>query len=237
LAVNPLQRHDADLLAAYTHLVGVDEAGRGCLAGPVMAAAVVVDRRLLAQPELRRATAAFHDSKQLTAEQREAQYAVLSTLCQSRLVGVALGEASVDAIAELNILGATRLAMRRALEKLADGAERWRLPDAYAETPLFPDQSGVKLLVDGRPLRPFPYAHEGLVKGDGRSLVVAMASIAAKVQRDRLMQELDEQYPGYGLGRHKGYGTPAHVAAIRARGPSPVHRELFLRRILRCEDG
>ena len=88
------------------------------------------------------------------------------------------------------------------------------------------------MLVDGRPLKPFPYRHTALVKGDGRSFVIAMASIAAKVSRDRGMQVLEQEYPGYGFAQHKGYGTAAHRAALRELGPCKAHRELFLRKVL-----
>ena len=101
-----------------------------------------------------------------------------------------------------------------------------------AADPLFKAASEVKVIVDGRPLKPFPYAHEGVIKGDGKSLSIAMASIAAKVTRDREMLRLAEKYPVYGFAQHMGYGTAAHRAALIKHGASPIHRELFLRKLL-----
>lgn len=148
------------------------------------------------------------------------------------LIDFAVASGTVTEIAELNILGANRLAMQRAVDALAVRATGWELPVLGAEDPLFAAQAAVKLIVDGRPLKPWPYAHEGIVKGDGKSLAIAMASIAAKVTRDRLMLELDQQYPQYGFAQHKGYGTKQHRHALAAEGPCPEHRELFLRKVL-----
>jgi ribonuclease HII len=122
--------------------------------------------------------------------------------------------------------------MQRAIEQLAQQADGWSLPHMAAADPLFQSASELKIIVDGRPLKPFPYAHEGVVKGDGKSLSIAMASIAAKVTRDREMLRLAEKYPVYGFAQHKGYGTVAHRAALMKHGASPIHRELFLRKVL-----
>jgi ribonuclease HII len=240
--VNALQAHDLERLSAQRYLIGIDEAGRGCLAGPVVAAACVLSADLFDAPAALERSALINDSKQLSADAREAQYAVLEALQGEGLIDFAVAAGSVDEIAELNILGATRLAMRRAVETLAARAQAWQLPTFGLDDCLFQQAPGIVdaaksgdrvcLLVDGRPLKPFAYAHEAVVKGDGRSLAIAMASIAAKVSRDREMHELAKAYPGYGFEQHKGYGTTAHRSALKALGASPVHRALFLRKVL-----
>ena len=184
-------------------VAGVDEAGRGPLAGPVFAAAVVFDRDFLIA-ESPQALQGIHDSKQLTAARRNHYYALLTT-CPRVQIGIA--SASVAEIDELNILRATHLAMARAIARL--------------DPP--PDLA----LVDGRPVKGLPVPHWAIVGGDAASRSIAAASILAKVARDRVMTELAAQYPGYGFERHKGYGTPAHLAALRRLGPCPVHRRSF----------
>ena len=101
-----------------------------------------------------------------------------------------------------------------------------------ADGPLLETAGGVRIIVDGRPLKPFLYTHTGIVKGDGRSLSIAMASIAAKVSRDRVMLGLAKTYPEYDFAKHKGYGTAVHRKALHAHGATPIHRELFLRKVL-----
>ena len=230
--MNSLQAYDLDWLSDYSRLIGVDEAGRGCLAGPVVAGACVFSQKLFESPDALVQSALINDSKQLSAESRESQFAVLESLQAEGLIDFAVAFGSVAEISEYNILGATRLAMQRAIEQLALQADGWSLPHVAASDPLFMAASGVKLLVDGRPLKPFPYAHEGVIKGDGKSLSIAMASIAAKVTRDREMLRLAKKYPVYGFAQHKGYGTAAHRAALMEQGASPIHRELFLRNLL-----
>lgn len=230
--MNALQQHDIALLASTDYLVGIDEAGRGCLAGPVVAGACVLAKGFFDDTSAVERSALINDSKQLTAESREAQYVILIELQEEGLLDFAVAEGSVAEIAELNILGANRLAMQRAVEEIAARADDWHLPEMAMAGPLFESADGVKLIVDGRPLKPFPYVHDGIVKGDGKSLAIAMASIAAKVTRDRTMLELAERYPHYELAQHKGYATKAHREAILKHGPSEIHRELFLRKIL-----
>lgn len=184
-------------------LSGVDEAGRGCLAGPVVAAAVSIDETLignLAVTDL----AAVNDSKQLTAKKREVLFQLLTSHPQIRY---GVGMASAAEIDQLNILRATHLAMRRALEAL---------PQLPAHT-----------LVDGLPVKGLPIEHTPIVKGDSKSLLVACASIIAKVTRDHLCEELEKKYPGYGFAAHKTYGTKAHLEALRRLGPTPEHRRSF----------
>ena len=230
--MNALQVYDRDWLLEYSRLIGVDEAGRGCLAGPVVAGACVFSQKLFESPEALVHSALINDSKQLSAESRASQFTVLESLQAEGLIDYTVAFGSVAEIAKHNILGATRLAMQRAIEQLAQQADGWSLPHMAAADPLFQSASELKIIVDGRPLKPFPYAHEGVVKGDGKSLSIAMASIAAKVTRDREMLRLAEKYPVYGFAQHKGYGTVAHRAALMKHGASPIHRELFLRKVL-----
>jgi ribonuclease HII len=230
--VNSLQTYDRDWLSDYSRLIGIDEAGRGCFAGPVVAGACVLGQKLFESPDALAHSALINDSKQLSAESRESQFTVLESLRAEGLIDFAVASGSVAEIAEHNILGATRLAMQRAIEQLAQKADGWSLPHVAAADPLFKAASEVKLIVDGRPLKPFPYAHEGVTTGDGKSLSVAMASIAAKVTRDREMLRLAEKYPVYGFAQHKGYGTAAHRAALIKHGASPIPRDLFLRKVL-----
>ena len=178
--------------ASPTPVCGVDEAGRGPWAGPVCAAAVILAPR--------RVPKGLDDSKKLSAMQRQ----TLEVEIKARAVAWAVGFASVEEIAELNILHATGLAMRRAVQSLA-------------VTP-------VHALVDGNYAFPLPCPVKTVVRGDGLSCSIAAASILAKTARDRLMGELDALYPGYGFAAHKGYGAPRHAEALMALGPTPIHR-------------
>ncbi len=171
---------------------GVDEAGRGPWAGPVSAAAVILHPR--------RVPKGLDDSKKLNASQRER----LEIEIKARAVAWAVGFASVEEIAELNILHATGVAMRRAVE-------------ALTTTP-------AHALVDGNYAFPMPCQVKTVVGGDGISCSIAAASILAKTARDRLMAELDGLYPGYGFAAHKGYGAPRHAEALQVLGPCPIHR-------------
>ncbi|GAB4244641.1 MAG: ribonuclease HII [Deltaproteobacteria bacterium] len=174
---------------------GVDEAGRGPLAGPVVAAAVILPPGY-AHPGIR-------DSKKLSPRRRELLYPVIAR--DAVAFGIAL--ATHEEIDSLNILRASLLAMRRAVEALSVPADF--------------------LFVDGNRRVPCDVPQETLVGGDGRCLSVAAASILAKVARDRIMVEYDRLYPGYGLSGHKGYPTREHFEAIRRLGPSPIHRRTF----------
>ncbi len=192
-----LQRQGHRLIA------GIDEAGRGAWAGPVMAAAVILP---LDQPEVlaELAAAGVNDSKQLTARQRERLYALI----RRAAVAVGMGGASARQIDRDGLLPATRIAMQRAVS-------------------ILPTQPQA-LLIDAVDLRanvPLPQRH--LNFGDSISLSIAAASIIAKVSRDRFMTQLDALYPGYGFTRHKGYGTSAHRAALERLGPSEMHRRSY----------
>lgn len=188
------------LLAAkgFACIAGCDEAGRGPLAGPVVAAAVVLPQAC--DP------GSFIDSKQLSHKQRLALYRQLTDLPAAIGVGV-VSAATIDRI---NILQASLLAMRRAVEQL----------NSAGTSPDF-------ILVDGKFEIPLPSPQLALVKGESRSASIAAASIVAKVVRDRIMDELDNRYPGYGLARHKGYPTREHRLAIASLGPTPEHRKTF----------
>lgn len=174
---------------------GIDEAGRGPLAGPVVAAAVILDAS--------RPIAGLADSKVLAAGRREE----LAGLIRERALAWAVAEASVDEIDRLNILQATLLAMRRAVERLPVAAE-------YA-------------LVDGSCMPALPIPGRTIVAGDALEQSISAASILAKTARDALMHTLDTQYPGYGFARHMGYGTPEHLDCLRRLGPCIAHRRSF----------
>jgi len=176
-------------------IAGVDEAGTGPLAGPVVAAAVVFSPGT--------EIAGIDDSKQIDAETRSKLEAVI----RRTAAGVAIGIADVGEIDDINIYQAALLAMRRAVEAL----------------PSVPDH----LLIDARTIPGVSIPQNAFSKGDGINFSIAAASIIAKTYRDRLMEEMDQKYPGYGFMRHKGYGTPEHQEAIRRLGPSPVHRLSF----------
>lgn len=182
--------------AGYRCVCGIDEAGRGPLAGPVVAAAVV----LPAGYEL----PGLNDSKKLTAKQRERLFEAL--MADDR-VQKSVAQASVEEIDRLNILYATHLAMRRAAEGLPAPADF--------------------CLIDGLAVPNFPLPSQNLVKGDARCLSIAAASILAKVTRDRYMAELDALFPQYGFARHAGYGTAAHLKALREYGVTVHHRRSF----------
>ncbi len=204
MSKNSLLRYEREHWARNAGLVaGVDEAGRGPLAGPVVAAAVVFSPAR-AEREILGALTGLTDSKQLGASDREQYFAYLSTLPDVS-IGVGLSEAAE--IDEINILQATHVAMHRAVLALP------RLPD--------------HILVDGRPVSGLPVASTAIVKGDSLSFSIAAASVIAKVTRDRIMIEMDARYPGYGLARHKGYGTAYHMQALLELGCCPEHRRSF----------
>ena len=179
-------------------LCGVDEAGRGPLAGPVCAAAVILP------PEL--VIPGLNDSKKLTDKKRRELCSVIT----AEAVSYGIAFASEQEIDEINILQATFLAMARAMEKLTPQPEL--------------------ALIDGNRAKDFGLPVRTIVKGDSLSASIAAASILAKVTRDRLMEQYDEQYPQYGFAVHKGYGTKRHYAALTEFGPCEEHRQTFLRK-------
>jgi ribonuclease HII len=197
----PDLREETALYAeGYRHIAGLDEAGRGSWAGPVVAGAVVLP---LDQPDLSQQLEGVRDSKQLTPRQRERLYAII----RSTALAVGVGIVPPDRIDELGIVPATRQAMGLALAQL-------NLPPDF-------------LLVDFLNLPEISIPQKSITSGDALSLSIAAASIVAKVTRDRWMVQLDARYPGYGFARHKGYGTRQHRESLVCLGPSPVHRLSF----------
>ncbi len=239
--MNSLRRFDLEHIAGCERLVGVDEAGRGCLAGPVVAGAVCLQHQFLQSSWCEMRADAVDDSKKLDEPQREFIFEEIQNLKKSGKLHAETGLASVAEINAYNILGATRLAMRRALEAIIKTAQTdLSLPLKSANNPLFEktsreDRIFSLILIDGKPLRPFPYAHKAIVKGDGKSLAIALASILAKVTRDEIMREMELTYPGYGFARNKGYGTSEHRSAILRVGRTAEHRPFFLRNIFAHE--
>ena len=194
-----LWRYEREAFAeGFAVVCGVDEAGRGPLAGPVCAAAVILPRETVIE--------GLNDSKKLTDQKRRALYDVIT----ERAVAYGIAFASEQEIDEINILQATFLAMERAMQKLTVRPQL--------------------ALIDGNRAKDFGLPVRTIVSGDALSASIAAASILAKVTRDRLMEELDGQYPQYGFAVHKGYGTKRHYEALRAFGPCPIHRRTFLKK-------
>ena len=183
----------------FERVCGVDEAGRGPLAGPVCAAAVILPRGCVIE--------GLNDSKQLSEKRREALYDEI--ISRAERYGVAF--ATVEEIERLNILGATYLAMNRAIEALGAGIDL--------------------ALIDGNRSEGIAYPCRTVIKGDAKCASIAAASVLAKVTRDRYMLALADRYPGYGFKKHKGYGTKQHCAALRELGPCAEHRAKFLRKM------
>ena len=192
--------------SAHALIIGVDEAGRGPLAGPVTASAVIL------HPE--RPIVGLDDSKKLSEKKRDQ----LAPLIRERALCWAVAHAEVTEIDAINILQATLLAMLRALQAL-------QLPATHHHMPLHIQVDGNKLPeLDGLP---FSCTAETIVDGDALVPAISAASILAKTTRDALILQLDQQYPGYGFAMHKGYGTAKHLQALRTLGPSPIHRRSF----------
>ncbi len=177
-------------------IAGVDEAGRGPLAGPVAAAAVILPRGF--------ACPGLDDSKKISPAGRDVFFEIITT--DPEIIW-SVATANHEEIDRINILRATHLAMRRAVEALQ------QKPDFC--------------LIDGLPVRDFHIPHQGIVKGDGISLSIAAASIIAKVTRDRIMLKIDREFPQFGFAKHQGYGTKAHLEALRTHGPCRHHRRSF----------
>ncbi len=183
-------------LEGFSRIAGIDEAGRGPLAGPVVAAICILPFPANFEH--------LNDSKQLSPDRRSALFDILRAHPQ---VHFGIGIVDVETIDRINILQATFLAMRKALQNLS----------------ILPDY----LLIDGNQIPHFEIPNQAIVSGDSLSVSIAAASILAKVTRDRIMEELDAKWPGYGFKQHKGYATPTHLRAIQEMGPSPSHRRSF----------
>jgi ribonuclease HII len=204
--------------------MGIDEAGRGPLAGPVFAAAVSVPLDRAAEL-LAGDWNAVNDSKKLSPARRDALAAAIKSTPGCTF---AIASASALEIDQSNILRATHLAMRRAALSLAEKlgirlTTTAAAPSTKHQAPSIP----FRILVDGLPVKTLPFPSKNLVKGDAKSLFIAAASILAKTARDAYCLEMDAQYPGYGFAVHKGYPTPAHFAALERLGPCPEHRQSF----------
>ena len=195
---SPDERFENELREmGYNSICGVDEAGRGPLSGPVVAAACILPAGCV--------IAGLNDSKKLTPKQRDRLFDEI----RATAVAYAIGQASPEEIDELNILNATMLAMRRAIEGLPQKAD-------FA-------------LIDGNCARGIDLPHKTVISGDALSVSISAASILAKVTRDRICLENDRDYPEYGFAKHKGYGTKDHMDALRRLGPCPLHRRSFLK--------
>ena len=197
--MNWIEYEQSAELKGYKAICGVDEAGRGPLAGPVCAAAVILPPNTIID--------GVNDSKKLTEKKREALFDVI----KETAVSYSIAYASVEEIESINILNATMLAMKRAVEGLDVKAD-------YA-------------MIDGNKMPPLDIDGETIVKGDAQSMSIACASILAKVSRDRLLYEYAKEYPQYQFDKHKGYGTVTHREAILEYGPCPYHRMSFLKKI------
>jgi ribonuclease HII len=214
----------------YKNIIGADEAGRGPLAGPVVAGAVWIPHHFFKTDLSNNAVLKFQDSKMLSETQRETAFETLQEWHSNGLLKFAYGEASVPEIEKRNILYATTLAFRRALENL-----QMHLNFELPSKDVLLQQSNtneILIIIDGYPFKKLPFLHTGLVKGDRTSFCIAAASIVAKVTRDHKMYEMAHIYPQYDFQKNKGYGTANHIAAIQAFGPCEIHRKSFLKKIL-----
>lgn len=232
-----LKDFDKGFLKNYPALIGIDESGRGCLAGPVVAAGVFIDKNFQIEKE-KDILSEVNDSKKLSEEKRQKLYSEFESWENKGWIRFAWAQASVTEIDTFNIFRASGLAMHRVVEKLLN-----KIPEAIWPPKMDEDMplwnrwretatKRAKIIIDGKPIKKLLYVHEAIVKGDAKSLVIAMASIIAKVMRDRLMGELAQECPCYGLEVHKGYATQEHRAAIREHGTSEYHRKLFVQKVL-----
>lgn len=227
-----LLAYDAQFFGkGFECVVGADEAGRGALAGPVVAGSVWVHRNFYENYQSSDFITLFQDSKLLSEVQREEAFEQLQELVQTGMIAFAYGEASVAEVEKYNILRATTLAFQRALETLQKAVPLFlKRKDSFTFSQGALDNNS-PIFIDGLPLKQLPYEHKGLVKGDRTSFCIAAASIVAKVTRDHYMTEISKNYPHYAFDEHKGYGTEKHREAIRKWGISPLHRPSFLKKL------
>ena len=226
-----LLEFDRAHLKNYTGLIGLDEAGRGSLAGPVSGAAVAIARSFFNSTEFQNESKSFNDSKKLKPQDRETFYQLLSKWQVAGKIQIAHRFGTVAQIQQYNILGATQCILGDALKELLH-RNHWQSLDP--SNPFSPNAPSfiVPVLLDGPAMPLLGQPHFPIIGGDGKSLVIAMASIWAKVQRDHHMNTIDSQYPNYGFAQHKGYGTKKHRQALQTHGACPEHRPQFLRKIL-----
>lgn len=193
----------------FNYIACIDEVGRGCLAGSVVACAVIMPKNLLIE--------GVNDSKKLTAKKRDKMY----DLIMDAAVAVGIGEMDCTTVDEINIKNATKLAMMQAIANLRDKEGNAVIPDY--------------LLIDAEKLD-LPIPQSNIIHGDARCHGIAAASIIAKVTRDRQMEELDKEYPLYSFSKNKGYGTKDHVQALLKFGPIKIHRKTYLKKILNTDE-
>ena len=196
-----LEIEDSLYQRGYKLVCGVDEAGRGPLCGPVVAAAVILNKDEMIE--------GVNDSKKLSEKKRENLYDIIT----KKAIAVGVGISDVDIIEDINILNATKLAMKQAINNLK----------------INPDF----VLIDGNQMIDIDIDAQTVVSGDAKSESVAAASIIAKVTRDRLLKDYDKKYPEYGFAKHKGYGTKAHIEAIKKYGLTPIHRKSFCSKFIK----
>lgn len=212
-----LQEYDAKLMLQAESIIGLDEVGRGALAGPVFTAACLVKTDFFLNKENLSLTARFRDSKKMSSSLREQAFKNLIHLKKVGSIDFEVASASVQEIELLNISGATRLSLDRSLKGIS------KRNASFAQA---------LILMDGKPLKDFAYPHQAIVGGDDCSLAIACASILAKVARDHFMDSLGQRFPRYNWQKNKGYGTKFHREQIQIGGACSEHRALFLRRIL-----
>jgi ribonuclease HII len=193
----------------YNYIACIDEVGRGCLAGSVVACAVIMPKDLLIE--------GVNDSKKLTAKKRDKMF----DLIMDAAVAIGIGEMDCETVDEINIKNATKLAMIQAIANLRDKEGNAVIPDY--------------LLIDAEKLD-LPLPQSNIIHGDAKCHGIAAASIIAKVTRDRQMEELDKEYPDYSFSKNKGYGTKDHVKALLKFGPIKIHRRTFLKKILNTDE-
>lgn len=203
------------------------------MAGPVVAAAVALCPEFFKKASHRKNTSQFDDSKKIPEPRRIQLFAWLEKAQAENRLKYAWAEAGIKEIESYNIFQATARTMKRAIANLP---QELQPRTTTSDLPLFQAQDNNQellalLLVDGKPMKRIGHPHRAIVKGDGTSLSIAMASIIAKTIRDRLMTDLDKVYPQYGFATHKGYGTPQHIAALRQHGSCSEHRPRFLRNL------
>ncbi|MDR3317190.1 MAG: ribonuclease HII [Puniceicoccales bacterium] len=203
---------DQEIIANNSYLIGIDEAGRGPLAGPVVICGVKVSRDFLGQIDTFPFLSGVNDSKKLSSQRRETLFQQLLQLRKQQLLQFTVTMRDHKIIDQINILAATTCAMNQVVERFFS--------------------SQTKVLVDGKSVQHFLFPHMGIIKGDCKSFSIAAASIIAKVIRDRIMNYFSKKYPQYGFEKHKGYGTRGHIDAIKRHGLSPIHRATFCKHFI-----
>ena len=225
-----LWKFDRAHLKNFTGLIGLDEAGRGSLAGPVSGSAIAIDHSFFNSTEFKNDSKNFNDSKKLKPQDRETLFQLLSKWKATGKIQIAHRFGTVTQIQEYNILGATQRILSEALQELLN-QNRWQALHSSNTLPPTHSSALVPVLLDGPAMPLLNQPHNPIIGGDAKSLVIAMASIWAKVQRDHHMVILDSHYNHYGFAQHKGYGTKKHRQALQKYGACHEHRPQFLRKI------